>query len=472
MKPKTLYDKIWDLKRITSDGEEDILYVDLHLVHEVTSPQAFEGIRNKNRKIRRRDRTFSIMDHNVSTQSRDINVAEPTSFAQMNLLKKNAKEFQIPLLEIDHPDQGIVHVVGPELGLTQPGNVIVCGDSHTSTHGAFGALAFGIGTSDIEHVFATQTIRMQKSKNMLVVLEGTVSQYISSKDIALYMIGEIGTAGGQGYVIEYTGSVIREMSMESRMTICNLSVEAGARAGLIAPDDKTFQYLFGRRNAPTEDKWNKKLEEWKKLISDPNAQYDKILKIDISKCKSMVTWGTNPSQVINLRQSIPNPDSFENIEQRMHARSALNYMDLSPGSYLKDYEINKVFIGSCTNSRIEDLRVVASIAKGRKVSPHVKAIIVPGSSSVRRQAEAEGLDKLFVDAGFEWRHPGCSMCLGMNDDQLEEGDRCASTSNRNFENRQGRNGRTHLVSPLVATISAILGKLGDMDSLNESESVV
>ncbi|MCG9873402.1 MAG: 3-isopropylmalate dehydratase large subunit [Leptospiraceae bacterium] len=470
MKPKTLYDKIWESHVIFEEGDEAILYVDQHLVHEVTSPQPFQGLRDKNRKIHRRDKTFAVIDHNISTRYRSIELAEPISKKQMEMMVANTSEFGVNLLNVDHPDQGIVHVVGPELGLTLPGNIIACGDSHTSTHGAFGALAFGVGSSDVEHILTTQTVRMKKSKSMLINLIGQVEESVSSKDIALFIISKIGTEGGQGYVIEFQGDVIKKMGMEARMTLCNLSVEAGARSGMIASDEITYEYLKGRDYAPKSEVWFSSLNKWKNFKTDENAKFDKIVEIDISKCLNMVSWGTNPSQVTSIDGHIPNPEEIKDPKLRASAKSALKYMNLEPGTMMKEINVDKVFIGSCTNGRLEDIRSVAGIVEGRKVHPSITAIVVPGSGRVRRQAEKEGLDKILLNAGFEWRHPGCSMCLGMNDDHLQEGERCASTSNRNFENRQGRGGRTHLVSPEVAAATAILGRFGNKYDLEKGET--
>ncbi|EMY79234.1 3-isopropylmalate dehydratase, large subunit [Leptospira weilii serovar Ranarum str. ICFT] len=467
MAGKTLYDKIWESRVVAADGEEDILYVDRHLLHEVTSPQAFTALKERGRSVRRKDKTLAIMDHNVSTRNRDWGGTGEVSKKQMEQLSLNCAEFGIDLLDINHPDQGVVHVVGPELGLTLPGTVIVCGDSHTSTHGAFGAFALGIGTSEIEHVLATQTIRLKKSKNLLVKITGKLSSDVTAKDLALYLIGKIGTDGGQGAVIEYSGEVIERFSMEERMTLCNLCVEAGARAGLIAPDRTTFDYLAGRDYSPKAEEFIKKVEYWKTLKSDEDALFDKVIVLDAAEVSPMVTWGTNPGQVVPVVSQVPDPDSFLDLETRAAARRSLEYMGLNPGENMNSVKIDKVFIGSCTNARIEDIRKVARIAEGRKVSPNVTAIVVPGSGRVKRQAEQEGLDKVLIQAGFEWRLPGCSMCLGMNDDYLLPGERCASTSNRNFEGRQGRGGRTHLVSPETAAIAAVLGRFGTFQELQE-----
>lgn len=467
MAGKTLYDKIWDSRVVAKDGEEVILYVDRHLLHEVTSPQAFTALREKGRTVRKRERTLAIMDHNVSTRNREWDGAGPVSKKQMELLSENCKDFGIELLDINHPDQGVVHVVGPEMGLTLPGTVIACGDSHTSTHGAFGAFALGIGTSEIEHVLATQTVRLKKSKNLLVRVEGELSPDVTAKDLALFLIGEIGTDGGQGYVIEYSGETIQKLSMEARMTLCNLCVEAGARAGMIAPDATTFSFLEGRDRSPKGEAYIKKVEYWKTLKSDSDAVFDRTVVLNASEVFPMVTWGTNPGQVVPITSSVPDPDSFSNREAMAAARRSLEYMGLQPGQMMRSVGIDKVFIGSCTNARIEDIRKAAGVAKGRMVSPNVQAIVVPGSGRVKRQAEKEGLDRILMDAGFEWRLPGCSMCLGMNDDFLKPGERSASTSNRNFEGRQGRGGRTHLVSPESAVVAAILGRFGTISELKE-----
>ncbi|TGL73871.1 3-isopropylmalate dehydratase large subunit [Leptospira yasudae] len=467
MAGKTLYDKIWESRVVAKDGEEDILFVDRHLLHEVTSPQAFTALKEKGRRVRRREKTLAIMDHNVSTRNRNWDGAGEISKKQMELLSKNCAEFGVDLLDINHPDQGVVHVVGPEMGLTLPGTVIACGDSHTSTHGAFGAFALGIGTSEIEHVLATQTIRLRKSKNLSVQVMGELAADVTAKDLALYLIGKIGTDGGQGYVIEYSGEAISKFSMEERMTLCNLCIEAGARAGMIAPDQTTFDYLQGRDFSPKGEEFIKKTEYWKTLKSDSDAVFDKTIVLDAREVSPMVTWGTNPGQVIPVLSTVPNPDSFDDPEVRAAARRSLEYMGLKAGEEMRSVKIDKVFIGSCTNARIEDIRKAAAVAEGRKVSSNVVAIVVPGSGRVKRQAESEGLDKILTEAGFEWRLPGCSMCLGMNDDYLSPGERCASTSNRNFEGRQGRGGRTHLVSPESAVVAAVLGRFGTVQELQE-----
>jgi len=459
---KTMFEKIWDLHLVNEENGSSIIYIDRHLVHEVTSPQAFESLRLTNRTVRRPDATMATMDHNVSTRNRDMDLADPISALQMKTLMNNCKEFSIRLFDLNHPDNGIVHVVAPELGVTQPGMTIVCGDSHTSTHGAFGALAFGIGTSEVEHVLATQTLVQQKPKTMEIRVEGKLGKGVTPKDIILTIIGRIGTDGATGYVIEYTGDTIRSLSMEGRMTICNMSIEAGARAGFIAPDETTFQYLKDREFSPSGADFDKALEKWKKLGTDSGATFDKTIIFKAEDIAPMVTWGTSPGQVISVTSNIPSPSDFSESIAKKSAESALQYMGLKEGTRLQDIEVNKVFIGSCTNSRIEDLREAAGLVKGKKVSSKVNAIVVPGSGRVKRQAEKEGLDKVFIEAGFEWRNPGCSMCLAMNDDVLDPGDRCASTSNRNFEGRQGKGGRTHLVSPTMAAAAAIEGKFVDI----------
>ncbi len=472
---KTIYDKIWENHLVYDDGKTTpIIFVDRHLIHEVTSPQAFDGLRMNHRKVRRPDLTFATMDHNVSTRTRDWNGAGEISKRQMETLKKNCEEFGIRLYDIQHPDQGIVHVIGPELGITLPGTVIVCGDSHTSTHGAFGALAFGIGTSEVEHVLATQTLQQKKSKNMLIQIDGKLGFGVSAKDVILYIIGKITTKGGTGFVIEYSGEVIKNLSMEGRMTICNMSIEAGARAGLIAPDKKTFDYLKDKEFAPKGKDFEKAVEFWNTLINDENAHYDKVYKFRGEDIAPMVTWGTNPGQVIPVNDKIPDPNSFSDPVERESAILALKYMGLEPDTPIEKIKIDKVFIGSCTNSRIEDLRRAAIIVKeklkeGKKVAKNVQAIVVPGSGRVYRQAQEEGLDKIFIEAGFEWRFAGCSMCLAMNDDYLLEGERCASTSNRNFEGRQGRGGRTHLVSPEMAAAGALEGHFVDIRNYIKKE---
>ncbi len=463
MTPRTLFEKVWDAHVVHAEpGKPTLLYIDLHLVHEVTSPQAFDGLRLAGRKVRRPDLTFATMDHNVPTWERSLPVDDEISAKQMETLARNCKEFGITLFDLFSPRQGIVHVVGPELGLTQPGKTIVCGDSHTSTHGAFGALAFGIGTSEVEHVLATQCLLQHKPKTLEIHIHGDLPYGVTAKDVILGLIGRIGTDGATGYVIEYTGNVIRGFSMENRMTICNMSIEAGARAGMVAPDEKTFKYLEGRPYAPKGAEFERKVAEWERLPSDPGAQYDKRIDFDVRTLAPQVTWGTSPGMVVDVTGVVPDPASFRTEEERKAAARALEYMGLQPGTPIQEIKIDRVFIGSCTNSRIEDLRAAAQIVRGRRVAPHVRAMVVPGSQTVKRQAEAEGLDQIFKAAGFEWRESGCSMCLGMNPDILRPGERCASTSNRNFEGRQGRGGRTHLVSPIMAAAAAIAGHFVDV----------
>ena len=459
---KTLYDKIWQSHLINEqDDGTSLIYIDRHLVHEVTSPQAFEGLRLSNRKVNSPKRTLAVADHNVPTLDRELGIKEEDSRIQVEELDKNVEEFQIPYFNMNDTRQGIVHVIGPEQGFTQPGMTIVCGDSHTATHGAFGSLAFGIGTSEVEHVLATQTLIQKKAMNMLINITGNLDKIVTSKDLILYIIGKIGTAGGTGCVIEYSGNALRDMSMESRMTICNMSIEAGARAGMIAPDDITFNYLYEKPMAPKNEDWDKAVNWWKTLPSDSGAKFDKIVDIDATKVTQTITWGTSPEEIVSIDGTVPNPDKISDEVKQNKIKRSIEYMGLTPGQKISDVEINTVFIGSCTNSRIEDIRSAAEIIKGKKVSTSVKALIVPGSGLVKKQAEEEGLDVIFKHAGFEWREPGCSMCLAMNSDKLNEGDRCASTSNRNFEGRQGKGGRTHLVSPEIAAASAITGKLTD-----------
>ncbi len=463
MMARTMYDKIWEDHLVReSEGDTAIIYVDRHLVHEVTSPQAFEGLRIAGRKVRRPDKTFATMDHNVSTRVKEWDRVAEASRRQMEALRRNCEDFGVTLFDFTDPDQGIVHVIGPELGITQPGMVIVCGDSHTATHGAFGALAFGIGTSEVEHVLATQTLQQNKSRTMLIRVEGRLGPGVTPKDVILHIIGRIGTAGATGHVVEYTGGVIRGLSMEGRMTICNMSIEAGARAGMIAPDETTFAYLRGRRFAPAGAEWDAACAYWKGLASDPDAVYDTIVEIDADALDPQVTWGTSPGQVAGIGDRVPDPEAISDPVARQAARQALAYMDLRPGTPLWGIAVDRVFIGSCTNGRIEDLRSAARIVRGRRVREGVQAIVVPGSEAVRRVAEQEGLNKIFLDAGFEWRFAGCSMCLGMNDDQLRPGERCASSSNRNFEGRQGPGGRTHLMSPEMAAAAAIAGRITDV----------
>lgn len=457
---QTLAEKVWEDHVVRrAAGEPDLLYIDLHLIHEVTSPQAFDGLRLTGRKVRRPDLTLATEDHNVPTLDIDKPIADPVSRLQVDTLRNNCKEFGVRIHSLGDVEQGIVHVVGPQLGLTQPGMTIVCGDSHTSTHGAFGALAFGIGTSEVEHVLATQTLPLAKPKTMAINVEGTLKPGVTSKDIILAIIAKISTGGGQGYVLEYRGSAIRALSMEARMTICNMSIEAGARAGLIAPDETTFAYIKDRPHAPQGGEWDAAIKYWSTLRSDDDAVFDKEIHLNADELSPFVTWGTNPGQGVPLNASVPNPESITDVEERSAAERALTYMDLKAGTPMKAIKIDTVFLGSCTNGRIEDLRAAAAIIKGKKVDTSTRMMVVPGSARVRLQAESEGLDKVFLDAGAEWRSAGCSMCLGMNPDQLKPGERSASTSNRNFEGRQGKGGRTHLVSPLVAAATAIRGTL-------------
>jgi 3-isopropylmalate/(R)-2-methylmalate dehydratase large subunit len=461
---RTLFDKVWESHVARrAEGLPDLLYVDLHLVHEVTSPQAFESLRLAGRKVRRPDLTIATMDHNVATG--DDTPMDPLSEQQLAALERNCAEFGVPLYATGSGREGIVHVIGPELGLTQPGMTIVCGDSHTSTHGAFGALAFGIGTSEVEHVLATQTLPQRKPRSLRINFVGELPDGVGAKDIVLNAIGRLGVDGGVGYVIEYAGPVIEGLSMEGRLTICNMSIEAGARAGLIAPDETTFRYLEGRPAAPKGADWDAAVERWRTLRTDDDASFDRELEIDVSEIRPQVTWGTNPGMVVPIDGVVPDPQDFADADERAAAERALAYMALEPGTPIQEIAVDRVFIGSCTNSRIEDLRAAAAVVKGRHVHPSVRALVVPGSATVKRQAEAEGLDQVFVDAGFEWRRAGCSMCLGMNPDILSPGERCASTSNRNFEGRQGAGGRTHLVSPTVAAATAIAGTLSDVRDL-------
>ena len=467
MKPKTLFDKIWDHHLIdTQEDGASLIYIDRHLVHEVTSPQAFEGLRLSGRTVNSPKRTLAVADHNVPTTDRAGGIDEEESRIQVEALDKNVEDFGIPYFNMMDKRQGIVHVIGPEQGFTQPGMTIVCGDSHTATHGAFGALAFGIGTSEVEHVLATQTLIQKPAKNMLINLEGELQTGVSPKDLVLAIIGEIGTAGGTGHVIEYSGEAIRKLSMEGRMTVCNMSIEAGARAGMIAPDQVTFDYLKDKPMSPKGNDWDLAIEWWKSLPSDEGAFYDKRITIDATKIKPTVTWGTSPEDVVSIDGFIPDPSKIQDDDARLKVERSLEYMGLKGGQKISDVEINTVFIGSCTNSRIEDLRSAARIIEGKKVKQGLRAMVVPGSGLVKAQAEEEGLNLMFTEAGFEWREPGCSMCLAMNEDKLQPGERCASTSNRNFEGRQGKGGRTHLVSPQIAAASAITGKLTDCDSLS------
>jgi 3-isopropylmalate/(R)-2-methylmalate dehydratase large subunit len=455
---KTLADKVWDRHVVRSaDGEPDLLYIDLHLIHEVTTPQAFDGLRMAGRTVRRPDLTIATADHNVPTLNIDQPIADPISAKQVSVLTSNCAEFGIRLHPMGDIGQGIVHVIGPEFGLTQPGMTIVCGDSHTSTHGAFGAIAFGIGTSEVEHVLATQTLPQTRPKTMSISVEGDLPAGSTAKDIILAIIGKIGTGGGIGSIIEYRGSAIEALSMEGRMTICNMSIEAGAKAGMIAPDDTTFAYVEGRQHAPRGQAWERALDDWRSLPTDAGATFDRAVELDATRIAPHVSWGTNPGQVISIESAVPNPETMSDPNQREAAARALTYMGLKAGTPMRDIPVDTIFIGSCTNSRIEDLRLAADVVAGRSIRQGMRAMVVPGSMRVKAQAEAEGLDRIFRDAGFEWRAAGCSMCLGMNPDQLQPGERCASTSNRNFEGRQGKGGRTHLVSPAVAAATAIVG---------------
>jgi 3-isopropylmalate/(R)-2-methylmalate dehydratase large subunit len=465
--PRTLYAKIWDdhVVRSLDDGTA-LIFIDRHLIHEVTTPQAFESLRIAGRKLRRPDLTLAVPDHNVPTTDRSLPILDPMSKAQLDALTANCRDFGVEMFAIDAPEQGIVHVIGPEQGFTLPGVTMVCGDSHTATHGAFGALAFGIGTSEVEHVFATQTLLLRQSKAMEVRITGKLGFSISPKDVAMAVIGRLGTGGGTGYVIEYTGDVIRDMSMEGRMTVCNMAIEAGARAGLVAPDQKTYDYVIGRPRAPKGADLDAALAWWKTLPTDAGATYDSVVIIDGSEIAPLVTWGTSPEDVVAIGDRVPAPESFADAGKRLAAAKSLDYMGLTPGTPMEGLVVENVFIGSCTNSRIEDLRVAAAVAKGRHVAPGVKqALVVPGSGLVKRQAEAEGLDRIFIEAGFDWREPGCSMCLGMNPDQVPAGERCASTSNRNFVGRQGVGARTHLLSPAMAAAAAVTGRLTDVRDL-------
>ena len=461
--PQTIYDKIWNehLVHEQKDGTS-LLFVDRHLIHEVTSPQAFEGLRTSNRKVRQPELTLAVADHNVPTTDRSKGISDEDSRIQVETLEKNCKEFEIQLFGMDDKRQGIVHIIGPEQGFTQPGTIIVCGDSHTATHGAFGALAFGIGTSEVEHVLATQTLVQKKSKNFRINVNGELSVGVTSKDVILQIIGKIGTDGGTGYVIEYAGNLISSLSVEQRMTICNMTIEGGARAGLIQPDQKIFDYLKNKPMSPKKEKWDKALEYWNILKTDIDAKFDKEITLDGKEIKPMVTWGTSPQDVVTIDGKVPNPSNVRDLDKKNSIERSLKYMGLEPNTSIKDIKIDKVFIGSCTNGRIEDLRDAAKILKDKKISNHVQAFVVPGSGLVKEQAEQEGLDKIFKNSGFEWREPGCSMCLAMNADKLEPEERCASTSNRNFEGRQGRGGRTHLVSPAMAAAAAISGNLDDV----------
>ena len=463
MRDKTLFEKIWEA-HLVCPGPEDssILYIDLHLVHEVTSPQAFEGLRLAGRRLRRPDLTFATLDHNIPTAGDRRVIADDLARTQVETLRRNCREFGVPLFDLDAPEQGIVHVIGPELGLTQPGRTIVCGDSHTSTHGAFGALAFGIGTSEVEHVLATQCLVQKRPRTMQMNFNGSLKPGVTAKDMALGMIARLGTDAATGHVIEYCGQAVRELSMEGRMTLCNMSIEAGARAGMVAPDETTFAYLKGRRSAPAGEAWDKSVTRWKTLPSDSDAHYDKVVDLDATTLAPFVTWGTNPGMVVPVSAHVPELSTWQTETERQAAQRMLDYMGLVAGTPVEKIAIDRVFIGSCTNSRLEDLRAAARVVKGHHVSPSVRAMVVPGSQTVKLAAEKEGLDRIFQAAGFEWRESGCSMCLGMNPDILQPGERCASTSNRNFEGRQGRGGRTHLVSPMMAAAAAIAGHFTDI----------
>jgi 3-isopropylmalate/(R)-2-methylmalate dehydratase large subunit len=465
--PATMAEKVWQRHVVRShEGEPDLLYIDLHLVHEVTSPQAFDGLRLAGRQVRRPGLTVATMDHNVPTTSLAEPLADPISARQMEVLATNCAEFGIRLFAMGDAKQGIVHIIGPELGLTQPGMTVVCGDSHTSTHGAFGALAFGIGTSEVEHVLATQTLPQARPKTMAVTVDGVTPAGVTGKDIVLAIIGRIGTGGGMGHVIEYRGAAIRSLSMEGRMTVCNMSIEAGARAGMVAPDDTTFSYVEGRQFAPKGKEWETALDDWRSLVTEEGAHFDKEVHLDAASLAPHVSWGTNPGQVVRLDQAVPDPDSFSEASARESGQRALTYMGLQAGTPMREVKVDTVFIGSCTNGRIEDLRAAASVLAGRTVAPGMRALVVPGSGQVKVQAETEGLDSVFIKAGFEWRNPGCSMCLAMNPDKLSPGERCASTSNRNFEGRQGTGGRTHLVSPVVAAATAVAGHFASPEDLS------
>ncbi|ANB59623.1 3-isopropylmalate dehydratase large subunit [Anoxybacteroides amylolyticum] len=470
MKPKTIIEKIWENHVVyCEEGKPDLLYIDLHLVHEVTSPQAFEGLRQKGRNVRRPDLTFATMDHNVPTVNRFV-INDEIAKNQITALERNCREFGIPLADLSSPEQGIVHVIGPELGLTQPGKTIVCGDSHTSTHGAFGALAFGIGTSEVEHVLATQTLWQHRPKTLQICVTGRLGEGVTAKDVILAIIHRYGVDVGTGYVIEFTGDTIRNMSMEERMTICNMSIEAGARAGLVSPDETTFAYLRDRKYVPKGEAFEKAVEYWRSLATDEGAKYDKTIEIDAATIAPMVTWGTTPGMSAPVDGAVPHPEQFATETERKAVQLALQYMGLTPGTPITNIAVQHVFIGSCTNSRISDLRAAAEIVKGQKVAPGVRALVVPGSQQVKQQAEEEGLARIFIDAGFEWRDSGCSMCLGMNPDTVPAGEHCASTSNRNFEGRQGKGARTHLVSPKMAAAAAIYGRFVDVRKL-EKEAV-
>ncbi len=459
--PRTMLEKIWDDHVVAAEeGKQTILYIDLQLVHEVTSPQAFEGLRTAGRKVRRPERTVATADHNVPTTDRSLPIIDSIAKQQIDTLRTNCRQFGVQFYDLDDPKQGVVHVIGPELGLTQPGMTIVCGDSHTATHGAFGALAFGIGTSEVEHVLSTQTLLQHRPKTFEIRVDGRLPDGVTAKDLILYLIGQITTSGGTGYGLEYTGEAVRALSMEARMTVCNMSIEAGARAGLIAPDETTFKYLEGREFAPKD--FQAAIERWKQLPSDPGARYDRVETYDAARIEPQVTWGTNPGQVVAISSEVPDPADFDDPSERSAAAAALDYMNLKPGTAITSIAVDRVFIGSCTNGRIEDFRAAAAVARGQRVADGVEAMVVPGSGSVKQQAETEGLDKIFIEAGFQWREPGCSMCLAMNPDKLEPGERCAATSNRNFEGRQGKGGRTHLVSPAMAAAAAVAGHFVDV----------
>ena len=467
MSGKTMYEKIWDKHVVhAEEGKASIIYIDTHLLHEVTSPQAFEGLRLTNRKVRRTDLTFATIDHNVPTKDR-FNITDPISKAQIDAICKNCADFDVTLYDLYSDDQGVIHVTMPELGLSLPGKTMVCGDSHTATHGAFGALAFGIGTSEVEHVLATQCLAQKKSKTMNVVFKGSLNPGVTAKDMILGLIGKYGTDFATNFVIEFTGEAIKNLTMEERMTVCNMAIEAGARAGLIAPDETTFEYVKGRRYAPKGAEFEAAVEEWKTLPSDADAVYDATVEFDLSTLEPQVTWGTSPGMGASINDVVPSPEDFQDADKKSAAEKALEYMGLTPGTPMSEIKIDYVFIGSCTNGRIEDMRAAAKVAKGRKVNPNVTAIVVPGSQRVKAKAEEEGLDKIFIEAGFEWRESGCSMCLAMNPDVLSPGQRCASTSNRNFEGRQGRGGRTHLVSPEMAVAAAVAGHFVDVRNLDK-----
>ena len=463
MAARTLFEKVWDAHLVTApDRQSPLLYIDLHLVHEVTSPQAFDGLRAHGRRVRQPLCTVATVDHNIPTTPRGLPITDPIAARQIEALQKNCREFGVPLFDMDSAEQGIVHVIGPELGITLPGMTIVCGDSHTSTHGAFGSLAFGIGTSEVEHVLATQCLPQKKPKTMQIDVRGQLAEGVTAKDLALGIIGQIGTDGATGYVVEYTGEAVRGFSMEGRMTLCNMSIEAGARAGMIAPDETTFAYVQGRRFAPKGKDWDEAMAGWSSLASDPGAKYDRVVEIQAASLAPLVTWGTNPGMVVAVNGRVPELQSFAQEADRRAAEQALAYMDLKPGTPIEQITVDRVFIGSCTNSRIEDLRAAARVVKGHHVNSKVRAMVVPGSQAIKHAAEREGLHRVFLEAGFEWRESGCSMCLGMNPDILQPGERCASTSNRNFEGRQGRGGRTHLVSPMMAAAAAVTGHFTDI----------